>query len=255
MSDEITPSRNSTVPMGAGAQVLQKVGVIGAKAALSTIPWAALVFDFGQAAVDYGNARLTDRLLGELGERIDRMEAGARERLKADEVYQLSAQAAIRRMLTETNPRMADALAKAVAELGISPLLPAERLEIARALDALTEPSLHLLQTIYRAQNDHLTPQEMGLVEDDVRKTYHFTKLMYATMPLSSWIAPANELERAGMVVATLDDGWYDPAERAAEEPLGLAVHLREVYPLGERVVRMCFDDPAIPAFGVYAPE
>nr|WP_128083244.1 hypothetical protein [Methylobacterium sp. B34] len=80
-------------------------------------------------------------------------------------------------------------------------------------------------------------------------------KAVVAASALSSWIAPANELERAGMVVATLDDGWYDPAERAGEEPLGLAVHLREVYPLGERVVRMCFDDPAIPAFGVYAPE
>lgn len=32
MSNEVTPSRNSTVPMGAGAQVLQKTGVLGAKA-------------------------------------------------------------------------------------------------------------------------------------------------------------------------------------------------------------------------------
>ena len=144
-------------------------------------------------------------------------------------------------------------MARAVAELGASTLLPAGRLEIARALDALTEPALHLLQTIYRAQNGHLTQQELGVVENDVRETYNFTKLMYATMPLSSWIAPANELERAGMVVAILDDGSFDPTERAAEEPLRLTVHLREMYPLGERVVRMCFDDPASPAFGAFA--
>ena len=198
---------------------------------------------------------VTDRLLGDLVERIDQMEAGTRERLKADEIYQLSAQAAIRRMLLETNPRMADALARAVSELGTSTLLPAERLEIACALDALTELALHLLQTIYRAQNDQLTEQELGVVENDVRKTYHFTMLMYASMPLSSWVAPANELERAGMVVATLDYGWYDPAERAAEEPLGLTVGLRDMYPLGERVVRMCFDNPAVPAFGIFADQ
>ena len=157
MSDEVIPSRNSTVPMGAGAQVLQKVGVLSAKAALSTIPWAALVFDIGQAAVDYGNARLTDRLLGGLGERIDRMEAGARDRLAADEVYQISAQAAIRRMLAETNPRMADASSSGCRRAWCkSGDPPSVRLELARALDTLTEPSLHLLQTIYRMERGWL---------------------------------------------------------------------------------------------------
>ncbi len=98
MSDEITPEPETAPYDGWGAQVLQKVGVIGAKAALSTIPWAAWSSTLGRRPLITGNARLTDRLLGELGERIDRMEAGTRERLKADEIYQLSAQAAIRRM-------------------------------------------------------------------------------------------------------------------------------------------------------------
>jgi hypothetical protein len=253
LSDGITPSRNSTVPMGAGAQVLQKAGVLGAKAALSTIPWAALVFDLGQAAVDYGNARLTDRLLADLGERIDRMEAGTRERLKADEIYQLSAQAAIRRMLMETNPRMADALARAVVELGVSDLEPTERMEIARALDALTEPALHLLQTQYRAKHDLLTEPELQVIGGDVKEPMRFMALMYASMRLTSWLAPTLELERAGMIAVTLDNGTLAEAHTATMAIRGQVVHLQEVYPAGERVVRMCFEDPALPAFGTFA--
>ena len=255
MSNEVIPSRNSTVPMGAGAQVLQKVGVLSAKAALSTIPWAALVFDLGQAAVDYGNARLTDRLLGDLGERIDRMEAGARERLKTDEIYQLSAQAAIRRMLMETNPRMADALARAVAELGASASAPAERMEIARALEGLSEPGLHLLQTRYRAQHDLLTEPELEVVGGDVKKPMHFMPLIYASMHLTSWLPPTLELERAGMIEVTLDNGTFAEAHTATMAIRGHVVHLQGVYPLGERVLRMCFDDPAIPAFGTFAVQ
>lgn len=255
MSDEVTPSRNSIVPMGAGAQAIQKVGVLATKAALSTIPLAALVFDLGQAAVDYGNARLTDRLLGDIGERIDRMEAGARDRLAADEIYQISAQAAIRRMLAETNPRMAEALARAVVELGVSDLEPSERMEVARGLDALTEPALHLLQMQYRAQHDLLTEPELQAVDGDVKKPMRFMALMYASMRLTSWLPPTLELERAGMIAVTLDNGTFAEAHTATMAIRGQIVHLQQVYPAGERVVRMCFDDPAIPAFGAFAVQ
>ena len=253
MSNDIIPHEDTPAPMSAGVQVLQKVGVLSAKAALSSIPWAALVFDLGQTAIDFANARLTDRLLVGLGERIDRLEGDTRERLAADEVYQLSAQAAIRLMLGETNPRMADALARAVAELGVADLPTSARLEIARALDALTEPGLHLLQTLYRAHHDLLTEPELLVVEGDVAAPLHFTALMYASMPLTSWIAPANDLERVGMVEATLDDGWFAEVREARRADEGHAVHLRKVYAIGERVVRMCFDDPKTPAFGSFA--
>lgn len=244
---------SAPAPMGAGVQVLQKVGVLGAKAALSSIPLAALVFDLGQTVIDFANAHLTDRLLVGLGERIDRLEGCARERLAADEVYQLSAQAAIRRMLTETNPRMADALARAVAELGATDLTTSERMEIARALDALTEPGLHLLQTLYRAHHDLLTEPELKVVEGDVAAPLHFTALMYASMPLTSWIAPANDLERAGMVEATLDDGSFAEVREARRADEGHTVDLRKVYAIGERVVRLCFDDPSAPSFGSFS--
>ncbi|MDP4026983.1 hypothetical protein Q8W71_30805 [Methylobacterium sp. NEAU 140] len=252
MSNDIVPS-DAHAPIGASAQVLQKVGVLSAKAALSGIPWAALVFDLGQAAIDFGNARLMDRLLKGLGERIDQMESDARERLKADEIYQLSAQAAIRRMLTETNPRMADALARAVVELGNATLLPTERMEVARALDMLTEPSIHLLQTVYRAQNGMLTRQELNLVEDDATKPEHFTLLAYASMPVISWLGPMNDLQRTGLVETVIDSVWWKEVHDAIRADMGHSVPLPLIYKLGERVVRMCFDDPAVPAFGMFA--
>ena len=242
-------------PMRAGPQLLQKVGVLSAKAALSSIPWAALVFDIGQLGIDFANARLTDRLLDGIGERIDRLEAGTRERLATDEIYQLSAHAAIRRMLTEANPRMADALARAVVELGASDLPSEERLEIARALDVLTEPSLHLLQTVYRLENDLLTPAEIEVSGDHLAHALRLTALVYASMQLSSWLAPANDLHRAGMAATVSGSSWFAEALDSEMADAGHTVPLFKVYTIGERVVRMCFDDPAIPAFGAFAPE
>jgi hypothetical protein len=249
LSDEATQSRKSTVAMGAGAQALQKVGVLGAKAALSTIPWAALVFDLGQAAIDYGNARLTDRLLGDLGERIDRMEAGARERLKADEIYQLSAQAAIRRMLTETNPSMADALARAVVELGKSDDPPSMRLEIARALDTLTEPSLHLLQTIYRMEQSLLSQPELDAAGGPPTKTVYFNTLITESMELLSWVEPTAALQRAGLIDDPPQGGMFAEAMEAPRYDTAPF----KVLLLGKTVVRLCFGRPGAPAFGRFA--
>lgn len=251
MSNDLVPHL-PRVPMGAGTQMLQKVGVLGAKAALSAIPWAALVFDLGQAAVDYGNARLMDRLLNELGDRVDRMEAGSRERLQADEIYQMSAQAAIRRMLSETNPNMADALARAVSALGLSDLPAAERMEIARSLDVLNEPILHLLQTMYRVQHGMLTPKELQLTSD--ASTHEgFTEVLTQSMPLLSWIQPVNELQRSGMVEEITSDGYFRGSQAFAEPGEVRVVPLSPVFPLGEQVVQMCFDDLTRPAFGLFA--
>ncbi|SFM86933.1 hypothetical protein [Methylobacterium pseudosasicola] len=76
---------------------------------------------------------------------------------------------------------------------------------------------------------------------------------MYASMPPTSWIAPANDLERAGMVEATLDDGWFAEVRKARRADEGHTAHLRKVCSIGERVVRICFDDPRAPAFGFFA--
>jgi len=251
MSNGVTPNEGVPAPMSAGAQVLQKVGVLGAKAALSTIPWAALVFDLGQTAIDYANARLTDRLLIGLGERIDRLEVRARERLNVDDIYQLSAQAAIRRMLTETNPRMADALARAVVELGNSDDPPSVRLEVARALDTLTEPSLHLLQTIYRMERGFLGRPEMDAAGGDPIKTPYFNTLITESMELLSWVEPTAALQRAGLIDDPPQGGMF--AEAVEAERFDTAPF--KVLLLGKTVVRLCFDRPGEPAFGRFAEQ
>lgn len=253
MSDDIIPHKGAPDPPNSGVQVLQKIGVLSAKAAFSSIPWAALVFDVGQTAVEFGYARQTERLFTSIGDRIDKLEDRARARLKEDEVYQLSAQAAIRRMLMETNPRMAEALARAVVELGVSDREPAERMEIARALDVLTEPALHLLQTQYRVQHSLLTEPELEVFQSDFAKPYRFNALLAASMPRISWLAPSNDLERAGLIEATLDNTTFAEAHEATKASRGQVAHLQLVYPLDERVVGMCFDDPTVPAFGTYA--
>jgi len=255
LSNDITPIEDTSVSVSGTVQMLQRVGVLCTKAALQQVWWAGLAFDIGQTAVEFGYSRQTERLLNRIGARIDALEDGARERLKADEVYQLSAQAAIRCMLMEINPRMAEALARAVVELGVSDLEPGERMEVARGLDALTEPALHLLQMQYRAQHDLLTEPELQAVDGDVKKPMRFMALMYSSMRLTSWLAPTLELERAGLIAVTLDNGTFAEAHTATMAIRGQVVHLQDVYPAGERVLRMCFDDPAVPAFGAYAVQ
>lgn len=138
MSNDLIPSEDSQPKaMGAGPQLLQKVGTLIVKAALNSVPLAGLALDLGQMGIDFANARVTERFFEQLGERIDRLEEDARERLKQDQVHQTTADAAIRRLLTETNPRMADALARAVAELGKPHRSAMERMEVARALSYL----------------------------------------------------------------------------------------------------------------------
>jgi hypothetical protein len=148
---------------------------------------------------------------------------------------------------------MADALARAVAELGTSGLPDTERLEIARVLDVLTEPSLHFLQLLYRVHHELLTQTEFDAVGHNPAYSRNFTRLVYASMPLTSWIAPASVLERAGLVETTLDGDDFGEATGLTGEHQPPAVHKRRVYPLGERIVRMCFDDLTVPAFGTFS--
>ncbi|WP_209444976.1 hypothetical protein, partial [Mycobacterium tuberculosis] len=82
---------------------------------------------------------------------------------------------------------------------------------------------------------------------------HRFTALMVASMPGTSWLAPSNDLERAGMIEATLDNTTFAEAHEATRAIRGQVVHLQRVYPIGERVLKMCFDDPAVAAFGTFA--
>lgn len=246
--------RQPREPMSAGRQLAQRIPLLMVKAGFSSLPLAVFAFDVLREVVDFGNAHLSDRFLENVGARIERLEDSERERLKVDAVYQMSGRAALQRLLTETNPRMADALARAVAEIGASALTDAERAEIARTIDVLTEPSLHLLQTLYRTHHGLLTKPELQAADGDATLSIHFSALMYASMPLTSWIAPASDLERAGMVEMTIDNGTFGEATEATRADQGHIVHRRDVYAMGERVVKMCFDDPSVPAFGNFAP-
>ncbi|SFM86954.1 hypothetical protein SAMN05192568_10688 [Methylobacterium pseudosasicola] len=68
---------------------------------------------------------------------------------------------------------MADAFSRAVAELGVADLPTSARLEIAGALDALTESGPHLLQTLYRAHFRLLTEPGLLIVGGDVAAPLH----------------------------------------------------------------------------------
>jgi hypothetical protein len=240
-------------PMSAGQQLAHRIPLLVVKAGFSALPLAVFAFDVIREVVDFGNAHLTDRFLENVGARIERLEEGERERLQADAVYQMSGRSALQRLLTETNPRMADALARAVAELGASGLPDTERSEIARVLDVLTEPSLHFLQLLYRVHHGLLTKPELDAGGSNPGYPPNFTALVYASMPLTSWIAAASILERAGLVETTLDDGEFGESAGPTIAHQRPAVHKRRVYALGERVVRMCFDDLTVPAFGTFS--
>lgn len=237
--------------MGAGPQLLQKVGTLIVKAALNSVPLAGLALDLGQMGIDFANARVTERFFEQLGERIDRLEEDARERLKQDQVHQTTADAAIRRLLTETNPRMADALARAVAELGKPHRSAMERMEVARALSVLTEPNLHLLQTFYRGRLPHpaFTEAENKLIEGVLADSHWVGFIVRESMPAISWVGPVKSLEAAGLIEL---EGEEDFARSASGPDFPM---VRRVLPLGEIVVRLCFADPNTPTFGKYAPE
>lgn len=235
--------------MRSGPMLMQKVGALTAKAALSSIPFAALAFDVGQAGIDFANGRLIDRFLDQLGDRIDHLEAGARERLAADEIHQASADAAIRRLLTESNPRMADALSRAVAELGKPHRTATERMEVARALEALNEPTLHLLQTYYRGrvQDYRMTSAERELVGGYQPDANMIGSIVTASMPMMSWVSSARNLEASGLAELKSDFPGIPGVSSGNFATIGA------ISPLGEMVLHLCFEDPGVPAFGKFA--
>ncbi|MBB5765677.1 hypothetical protein ABEV34_06900 [Methylorubrum rhodesianum] len=250
MSSDLVPSDSaSPKPMRSGPMLMQKVGVLTAKAALSSIPFAALAFDIGQAGVEFANGRLVDRFLDQLGDRIDQLEAGARERLQADDVHQTTADTAIRRLLTETNPRMADALSRAVAEIGKAHRPPTERMEIARALSVLTEPNLHFLQSFYRMkyQQTKLTPAEEKFLGPGIPGPGSIARIVAESMPLTTWLPSALSLQAAALV--TLAGENNAPIDMTS----GAFPVVKKVLPLGQLVLHLCFEDPEVPAFGKFA--
>lgn len=241
--------------MSAGQQLAHRIPLLAVKAGFSALPLAVFAFDVIREVVDFGNAQLTDRFLENVATRIDRLEESERERerLKADTIYQMSGRSALQRLLTETNPRMADALARAVAELGASKLPDGERLEIARTLDVLTEPSLHLLQTLYRVWNDKLTLAEIAAGGGDPRQPHRLTAMLGYSMPALSWIPAASGLQRAGLIEAVVGADVFAEAQELARADEGRTMPLYRVYALGERVLRLCLDEPDAPNFGNFA--
>lgn len=229
---------------------VQRFSLLLTKAALSSIPFAALVFDIGQTAIDLANARVADRYLQELGRRIETLDEDLKSRLKTDPLHQIAGQGCWRSLLEESNERIATALARAVAELAQLQAVEAQRAECARILSALDEPMLHGLQTYYRFELNCLTDDEKavaGHMPADQRDSQrnHLGLLLIHGLPLLSWPSVIERLMQTGLIRHDINGG--------VQGEMPEAVTVAPVTELGRRILMLCFDDPSRAAFGQLA--
>ena len=247
MSEPLPELSRGTTP---SQLLVQKVGVLLAKACLSSIPFAALAFDVGQAGIDVANARVLDRFLEELGVRIQSLEAKDKDRLRDDPLHQIAAQACLRSLLEESDARIASALARGVAELTTLEVPFDQRAECARVLGRMSEPMLHCLQTYHRFELGCLNESELAKcsharAEQRDNERNRLGLLLAHSIPLLSWGSVIESIMQLGLIQHIIDSG--------VGGELPEAVTVAPVTPLGHRILTLCFYDPTLPTFGYFA--
>ena len=216
--------------------IVQRLAAILAKACLSSIPFVALAFDLGQAAVDLTNASMLSKFLDDLGSRLELLECGDKDRLLGNPIHQIAALGALRVLISESDARIASALARAVERLS-RPEAPLEqRAECARVLGELSEPILHALQTYYRFEQKTLLDVETTLtkrIPEECRQEARSLLgiILHQSMPLLSWRSVVTSLMGLGLITPTFDAGIIgEPDEALTVAPLT---------PLGRRVLNL----------------
>lgn len=225
---------------------VQKTGVILAKAMLSSIPLASIAFDIGQAAIEFGNARITGAFIDELADRIECLEESQKQRIKASGIYEIAAHGALRSLLSETDERVAKVLARACVQLPLAGFdLPYEQ-QCARILLEATEPFLHALQTNERFHSGSLGPPEVATFKDMIADHgQQLAALLYASMPIPDWQTIMERLMQLGLVERSMDAGHFDDNRPH--------VDTARTTDFGVRFLQLCFNDLSTPEFGRFA--
>lgn len=227
---------------------VQRTGVILAKAMLSSIPLASVAFDVGQAAIEFGNARVSGSFINELAARIERLDELQKAAIKNSDTYEIAAHGVLRSLLSETNERVAQVLGRACVELPLAEFQPAYEQQCARILLEATEPFLHALQTNERFHNGSLSPSEIATFKDMIAdKGQQLAALLYASMPLPYWQTIMARLMQLGLIEHIEDHGSF--SDNRPRVDTGLATDF------GKAFIDLCFENVSIPQFGRFASE
>lgn len=238
--NELTDLREATP----SEKFVQKTGVLLAKACLSSIPLACLVFDAGQLVVDLANERIASKFLKELAARLDKIEGDVRRELQSDPLHEIAARKALENLASETSETVAIVLARAVALLPTVDITRTYRAQCARVLSEFNEATLHALQTNERHNEGLLTEEELRICRWSDDKNKRIAALLNATMTVPDWSAVMRRIRELGLIEQHFDAGDLsnDPMVEAAPST-----------PYGRLLIELCFEDVATPLFGKFA--
>ncbi len=238
MADALTPSQ----------LFVQKTGVILAKAMLSSIPLASVAFDISQAAIEFGNARITGSFVNELAARISRLEEPQKETIKNSDAYKIAAHGVLRSLLSETNERVAQVLARARVQLPLADFQAAYEQQCARILLEATEPFLHALQTNERFHNGSLNLSEIATFKNMIAdQGQQLAALLYSSMPLPYWQSIMARLMQLGLIEHNENYGNF--SDNRPRVDTGSTTEF------GRTFIDLCFENFSIPQFGRFGSE
>jgi hypothetical protein len=247
--EKLNPSTPSEV-------AIQKIGLLVVKAGLSSIPLASLAFDFGQVFVDAANERakasvnlanqkITLRFLEELAGRVEQLESMTNSPFSSDGTHQIAADSALRSLVSETNERVAEILARAVALLANMPRHAIYKAQCARVISELTEPMLHAIQTNDRIHRNLLAVDELKICSRFEEKSQQVAALLNSTMVLPDWDPVMRRIMDIGLIDQIIDAGHFGD-----DTPM---VQTAPTTEYGRVIINLCFEDVAIPQFGTFA--
>ena len=242
MADDQLPAVATTTQV-----FIQKGGVLVAKALLSSVPLASLAFDFGQLCIDLANEKVASKFLHELAERVDRLDDEVKQRIRANPDHEIAAHSALRALTTETNERVAVALARAVASLATMPVGSVYKAQCARVLEELNEPILHALQTNERYHSSRLSETERSLFLGHMEAIERMNLLLEGTLSIPHWDSVMRRLMQLGLIEVREDQGRFEEATNV--------VQTAPTTKYGLMILSLCFEDPSVPAFGRFARQ
>ena len=188
---------------------------------------------------------MTEAFLQDLADRIEILDGTEKARLRKSELHQISAHAAIRVLISETNERVALVLSRAVNCMAVLPEEATYKAQCARVIAELTEPMLHALQTNDRFHRDQLNAQEKQICSTLEEQTQQMAALLNATMRIPDWDPVMRRIMDLGLIEQHFDGGNFD-----ASDPM---VQTGPTTAYGKIVIDLCFDSSSIPQFGIFA--
>jgi hypothetical protein len=230
-------------PGSPGSELMRDVLALGAKALLSTIPFAVLVFDIGEKAIKFANDKDTRRYLLGLAEMIGALRAQVTDidhRLQHDRYYQDMAQHALQRIGNGIDDAFVADLINASLNISLFDVGELRRREIAHAIRQLRPIHIALLRAIDRFWRKDMGDYEIraaGPKDQRVEPGHQLAAWLEHSVPGFEQEYVISELQALHLLENVIDGGVLD------EKPYVTAA---ELTPFGREVLGVLALPPGI---------